>query len=80
MAQKMKEWIQVMQPRINEMMVWQRDIGTLISEIVANQRDSSQALKDIVLELHILRSHRVASGLALEAMHSETRCSAGPDV
>jgi hypothetical protein len=80
MAQKIQEWIQVMQPRINEMVVWQRDIGPLITDIVAHQRDSSEALKDILSELHLLRSHRVASKLALEAMPSEKRCSDGPAV
>ncbi len=80
MVRKMQEWIKVMHPRINEMRVWQRDIGPLITEIVAHQRDSSQALKDIISELQLLRSHRVASELALEAMQSVTRCSDGPDV
>ena len=61
MAQKMKEWIQVMQPKINEMMLWQCNIGPLITELVENQRESSKALKDIILELHLLRSNRVAS-------------------
>jgi hypothetical protein len=73
MALQMKDWIQVMQPKINEMILWQRDIGPVITEIFAHQRESSKALQDIISELHLLRSYRVASELTPEAMQLETR-------
>ncbi len=43
-AMDLKAWQQTMQPRIDEAMVWKRDFGPLLADLVAHQLDSALAL------------------------------------
>jgi hypothetical protein len=49
---------QTIQPRIEEAIIWKREFGPLVAELVAYQRDSALALKAISSEIQLLRSNQ----------------------
>ena len=53
---EMKAWQPVMKPKIDEALSWQRDIGPLLTEMVANQHMSELALKAIHSDMQLLKS------------------------
>jgi hypothetical protein len=68
----LKAWQELMQPRINDAMEWKREIGLLLAELVAHQRDSELSIKAIIPELQLLRSNLTGVADLRQATPSET--------